>query len=120
MSATVVLDQQVRTGTAQSASLPVPAGAAGFVIAGTMSDADAGDASKSALLYSRVSWDGVTYQPHQSSEWHGGTDKNGQPNRPSFGGSLPVDLQGHPPQRLMATLDTEGFALNTGLTIDFT
>lgn len=140
MAATVVLDQQVRNGTFSSASLAVPLNADGtpqtnpangqpysFVdLESTMSQADAGDGTKTARGSIRVSYDGTTYVsfPAGDWEWNGGVINahTGLYRTPGLGVSLPTTTDGSGntvyPQRVMALLDTEGNSLNTGLTLE--
>jgi hypothetical protein len=122
VAATIVLDQQVRNGRYDTASLAVPDGTQFIEMFSTMSDVDARDASKRCLIAIKVTYDGITWvdNPAWSTEWTGGgTNKSGGPNPPGLGISAEPDAQGRPPARAMITIDTEGFSLNMGVTLKF-
>ena len=128
---TIVLDQQVRNGSFDSASLSIPtAGTVNpdtgqpyiFLLCGsTMSDADALNAANSCLMQIWISWDGSTYvQYEQPINWFGGNlNKQGNPQVPDSNPGIPVDINGNFPQRVYVSLDTVGNSLNMGLTIGF-
>lgn len=129
MSATVVLDQQVRNGTFDTSSVAVPTGDnpdtgqpwAFILLTSTMSETDAANPAYSAVVAIRASYDGTNYVLANSATWTGGSiDRHtGHYQGPGFGISIQADDAGNPPLRYMASIDTAGNSLNTGLTLGF-
>jgi hypothetical protein len=121
VAATIVLDQQVRNGRYDTASLAVPDGSQYIEMSSTMSDVDALDTTKRCLIAIKVTYDGVAWvgDPAWSGEWSGGRNRFGNPSLPGLGISAQPDDQGRPPARAMVSIDTEGFSLNMGVTLKF-